>query len=162
MKRNILNRILMFLKEVILSFFQKRNQKEGYYLFLDDNRIPKDVFKYSGDSDYIRLRWTIVRSYNEFVSTIKKKGLPSLASFDHDLADTHTKYFFDNGGYANPPDPSKANFTEKTGMDCAKWIVEFCMDNNLKLPKYKVHSKNPCGRENITFYLQNYLKHSKQ
>jgi hypothetical protein len=52
-------------------------------------------------------------------------------------------------------------FSEKTGYDCAKWLVNFCMDNNLKLPEYYVHSMNPVGRRNILGYLDNYVKFSK-
>ncbi len=158
MKRNLINRILISIKGFILSFF-RNNPKNGYYLFLDDLRMPDHVFKYTGDSDYARFNWMIVRNYNEFIKTINKKGMPQLISFDNDLGIEHTRYFFDNGGYANPPDPLKGNFTEKTGYDCAKWLAEFCMDNKIKLPKYKVHSKNPVGRENIIKYLGNYIKH---
>lgn len=47
---------------------------------------------------------------------------------------------------------------EKTGLDCAKWLVNLCMDNNLDLPDYIVHSMNPAGAKNIWEYLENYRK----
>lgn len=50
---------------------------------------------------------------------------------------------------------------EKTGMDCAKWLVDFCIDNELILPDWYGHSMNPVGRENIDVYLRNYRKHEK-
>ena len=56
-------------------------------LFLDDVRVPYDVFRmninplYENDSD-----WVIVRSYYEFVNYIEKFGLPMYISFDHDLS----------------------------------------------------------------------------
>lgn len=145
------------IKYRLASLFLKKPKK--YYLFLDDKRTPDKVFKYTGESEYIKFKWIIVRNYNKFIKTITKRGLPDLCSFDHDLADIHTKYFFENGGYKNPPDPLKAKFTEKTGFDCAKWMSNFCIESNLKLPKFKVHSANPCGKENIEFYLRNHIKH---
>jgi hypothetical protein len=45
------------------------------------------------------------------------------------------------------------NFNEKTGYDCAKWLVDYCVTNNLPLPDYYVHSFNPVGRMNIINYL---------
>jgi len=47
---------------------------------------------------------------------------------------------------------------EKTGLDCAKWLVDYCMDNNQKLPEYSVHSMNPAGGKNILEYLNNFKK----
>jgi len=130
----------------------------SYNLFLDDLREPIHVFKYTGDSDYAEKQWVIVRNYAEFVSYIEVNGLPELVSFDNDLGLEHTRYFFENGGHENPPDPSKGNFVEKTGYEASKWLVDFCIDNKLELPKYKVHSKNPIGKLNIETYLGNYLK----
>ena len=94
-----------------------------YNLFLDDIRVPSAAFLYTKNSYYIMEDWEVVRSYDEFVALVKDKGLPEIVSFDHDLADAHY-------------DPSTwtANFVykEKTGMDCVKWMVEYCMDNQLK------------------------------
>jgi hypothetical protein len=42
-----------------------------------------------------------------------------------------------------------SEFKEKTGMDCAKWLVDYCMDNKKELPDFVVHSMNPAGAENI-------------
>lgn len=39
---------------------------------------------------------------------------------------------------------------EKTGYDCAKWMIEYyCLDMKLPLPEIFVHSMNPVGCENI-------------
>ena len=131
-----------------------------YNLFLDDIRMAYDV------ADYIlpiELRimyrvedWVIVRSYNKFLKYIKKNGLPNKISFDHDLADEH---------YA-PKEiwkyPEKVReriskgFKEKTGYDCAKWLVEYCQEKGLILPKYYCHSMNPVGKENILNLLDNF------
>jgi hypothetical protein len=45
---------------------------------------------------------------------------------------------------------------EKTGMDCAKWLVDYCIDNKKELPDYVVHSMNPAGRENIKSLLDQF------
>lgn len=82
--------------------------------------------------------WIIVRSYDEFVSYIEKHGLPDFISFDHDL------------GYSMIED-------EKTGYDAAKWLVEYYLDNGIKMPiNFNVHSANPIGAENIRKYINNF------
>lgn len=131
----------------------------SYKLYLDDQRIPENSFKKFGFSVYENsVDWFIVRDYDDFVSHIKKYGMPELISFDHDLADSHIDYFFNNGGSENPPDPMKANFKEKTGYDCAKWLIELCMDKDVDFPEYLVHSMNPVGAENIKGLIESYKK----
>lgn len=129
-------------------------------LFLDDERMPINAYNLVTEKPglYTSDDWDIVRNYKEFVNYITTNGLPDLISFDHDLSLEHIKYFFNNGGHQNPPDPSDADFIEKTGYDCAKWLVNYVEDNNLKLPEYIVHSANPIGRKNIQTYLDNAKK----
>jgi hypothetical protein len=115
-------------------------------LYLDDVRTPK--------SD----GWDIVRSYDEFVNYIEINGVPDEISFDHDLSREHTKYFFDNGGHKNPPNPLEGKFEEKTGYDAAKWLCDYCWTNGIPLPKCNVHSANPVGSDNIKFLLKNFEK----
>jgi hypothetical protein len=132
-----------------------------YKLFLDDLRTPrmgsKNLPEYS--DLYENQEWVVVRSYDDFVNYITEHGLPELVSFDHDLGIEHMKYYFDNGGHDNPPDPMNADFEEKTGYDCAKWLVDYCIDNQANLPDYLVHSANPIGKKNIESYLENFKKH---
>jgi len=101
-----------------------------------------------------------VLNYEQFVQWIEKFGLPDIISFDHDLADEHytpEQYWSD---YQKSKEYQESqNYQEKTGMDCAKWLVDYCIDNNLKLPTFYIHSANPVGADNIKFYLQNYLKY---
>lgn len=126
---------------------------KNYNLFLDDVRMPYDAGNYMYPVEirplYRLEEWVIVRNYNEFVNYINENGLPSLVSFDHDLAEIHY-------------DPSTWResfvYEEETGYDCAKWLVEYCMNNNEKLPNYLCHSMNPHGRENILNYLRNFEK----
>lgn len=128
---------------------------DKYWLFLDDFRTPIIAFGYKKNWKYLEHnRWIIVRSYNEFVEFVEGHyradgSWPELISWDHDLADAH----YD-------PETWTENFVyqEKTGHDAAKWLVEFCLDNNLKLPDYLVHSMNPGGADNINGVLSNFKK----
>jgi hypothetical protein len=101
--------------------------------------------------------WVIVRNYQEFVNSIKENyaagKFPELISFDHDLAEVH----YD-------PNYMKETFsyTEETGADCAKFVVQFCLDNNLELPKYYIHSANPGGSDNINQNLQDYYRYKER
>lgn len=158
----LIKRIWIFMRTIP---YWKLSCDNGYSLFLDDQRIPMDAFGFSSDFSYLGREWVVVRNYGQFVKYIRRNfkdgKLPWRVSFDHDLCLEHTRWYFENGGHANPPDPINANFKEKSGMDCAKWLVEFCMDNNVRLPRYKVHSKNPCGKENILGILNSFKKHQE-
>jgi hypothetical protein len=92
------------------------------------------------------------------VNYIEQNGVPEEVSFDHDLSREHTKYYFDNGGHDNPPDPLNVEFKEKTGYDAAKWLCDYCWTNGIPLPKWNVHSANPVGSDNIKFLLNNFEK----
>lgn len=125
----------------------------SYHLFLDDERKVADV-------TWIKLPqvlWTIVRNYEDFVKVIETRGLPEHISFDHDLGPAHYRESMYN------PDKHYNNYYTNgilvgTGYHCAKWLVEYCMDNKLPLPKWTVHSMNPIGRENIESLLTGYEK----
>ena len=97
-------------------------------LFLDDERNPIDVF-WNGNI-YNESDWYIVRNYEEFVHHITKNGLPSLISFDNDLAQVYE------------------------GIDCAKWLIDYCINNKLPICNYLVHSKNPVAKERISTLLE--------
>lgn len=135
-----------------------------YNLFLDDERIPYDVtwVKLPGNmySDHV-----IVRSYNEFAKHIISFGLPDSVSFDHDLADEHYEVMANEvsasqsySAFVNDDfgglDLKFDYGTEKTGYDCAKWLVDFCIDRGLKFPAYTVHSMNPIGAKRIGDYIE--------
>jgi len=124
-------------------------QFNSYNLFLDDERKPSDVKWIALPS----VKWDIVRNYKDFVNIIEKLGLPSIVSFDHDLADEHYSYVIGN------VDSPKQDFKEKTGMDCVKWLVNYCMVNDLDFPEYYIHSMNPIGKDNIESYIKQYIKH---
>ena len=73
-----------------------------------------------------------VYNYVDFVEYITQNGLPDFISFDHDLGE------------------------DESGYDCAKYLVEYCIEHNLSLPKFSVHSQNPVGKENIERLLNNF------
>jgi hypothetical protein len=63
----------------------------------------------------------------------------------------------------NPMNLHKGEFRydkmkEKTGFDCAKWLVNYCLERNLDLPEYFIHTMNPIGAENIKSLFENYKK----
>ena len=123
-------------------------------LWLDDYRDPfdnsMDWISFSPIGRNVTIEW--VTSYDEFVNYITKNGLPDAICFDHDLSDFQAF----KSGYpdlmADVPMPE----TEKTGYDCAKWLVNYCLDNNVKLPQYAIQSANPVGKENIDKLLKSF------
>ena len=129
-------------------------------LFLDDIRIPKDAINLipsNFNKFYWENDWDIVRNYDEFLLYIESNGVPEFVSFDHDLGDTAMDEYFRNVKTNGVLDYD--NIKEKTGFDCAKFLVEYCADENVSLPKYLVHSANPAGKENIEKFLENAKKH---
>jgi hypothetical protein len=119
-----------------------------YSIFLDDERIPSDVTWIILD----KIEWTIIRNYYDFVKIIEKNGLPEIISFDHDLGPVAFQKAL---GISIRPS-NKIKEEEKTGYDCAKWIINYCDRNNLQLPKYTVHSMNFIGKQNIITLLERY------
>lgn len=124
-----------------------------YKLYLDDIREPTWTYAHTKNSE-----WVIVKNYEQFVEVISKNGLPFLISFDHDLSHEHYPFNEPDGGIHSPKIIPYDKYKEKTGFHCAKWLVEYCMNNNLKLPAYNVHSANTVGKENIISYLESFKK----
>ena len=113
-------------------------------LWLDDIRDPytgkfsvevlylkEEYLEIEPDTKKCKVYW--VKTQSEFENYIKENGLPDLISFDNDLG-------IGNG----------------EGYDCAKWLVEYCIDNDKELPLWYVHSANPVARENIEKLLNNF------
>jgi len=138
-------------------------------IWLDDSRDPSkdDWLVFSPTSDYEEVVW--LKTYNEFTTWITENGLPIGICFDHDLSDFqafHNSYpdlsqeAYEEGIKLGEKDIWDAKFaSEKTGYDCANWLIEYCMDNKELLPKWNVQSSNPAGKENINRKLNNYRKH---
>jgi len=126
-------------------------------LWLDDLRNPYLNLAKTVPSGYDDIDWVL--NYEQFVMWIEMYGMPLAISFDHDLADEHYTPEEHWGTYESSKAYQDAQtYQEKTGMDCAKWLVEYCMDNDVKLPTFYVHSANPVGADNILGILNNYNK----
>ena len=118
-------------------------------LYLDDQRTPTTTIP--GYEP-----WNVVRNYDEFVDWITKNGIPDLISFDHDLADEHITDYFNQVALDGCQIPLYDQYKEKTGLDCAKFLVEWCQEKNLKLCTCSVHSHNPVGASNIQSILNGF------
>jgi len=116
-------------------------------IYLDDLRTPNDT------------SWIICRNYDEFVATVSSIGLSGIEviSLDHDLGKTAIEEYFRNVQTRNVIDYD--NIVEKTGYDCAKWIVDLSVETDTPLPLIYTHSANPVGCVNIMAYINNYLEH---
>lgn len=136
-----------------------------FNIYLDDIRTPKEN------------NWVVVRNYDEFVSKITEIGLNNIEviSLDHDLGDTAMSEYFNNvsPNYSLNYD----NIKEKTGLDCAKWLVNHFYDTNpewvemnrlikrgdgISFPQVYTHSANPIGSANIMGYINNFLMNEAQ
>lgn len=126
-------------------------------LFLDDIRQPKDACYLVQDwaKLYSNDEWDVVKTHREFVSWVKRNGVPTHVSFDHDLSDCHYDIDFDDWDIYTADQLG----VEETGLDSAKFLVDYCENNGFDLPLYQVHSANPVGRRNIKTYLDNAKKH---
>lgn len=128
-----------------------------YKIYLDDIRTPIDK------------DWLVVRNYDEFVQKIQEIGLSNvnIISLDHDLGDTAMSEYYNN--VAPNYKLNYDNIIEKTGLDCAKWLIEHWLENKNEgsyqkfvFPEVYTHSANPIGASNIIGYINNFLKNERQ
>jgi len=142
---------------------------QKFRIYLDDVRTPIE------DPNFSKTDWVIVRSYDEFTAKVKEIGLESISmiSLDHDLGDTAMKEYFENVSPNYKLDYD--NIQEKTGYDCAKWLVDHYYDNyetqesrsekksrGIIFPRVYTHSANPIGSANIMGYINNFLMNEGQ
>lgn len=123
--------------------------RDKVWLYLDDVRTP------------ITDNWQVVRNYDEFVSHIKLKGLSAyeVISLDHDLGEGAMVEYYTNVKPNYELDYKR--IPEKTGMDCARFLVAESMNTGIPLPTIYVHSANPIGAANIIGYINNYFRNCK-
>lgn len=130
-------------------------------IYLDDLRTPTDP------------DWVVVRNYSEFIARVEEIGLHNISviSLDHDLGDSAMQEYYTNVSPNYTLD--YGNIHEKTGYDCAKWLVEHYYQKNpkdaynsiranrrvqdFKFPVIYTHSANPIGSANIMGYINNFL-----
>lgn len=115
-----------------------------YSLFLDDDNETR--FPPRGPAPVGR--WVIVRSLADACEVVERRGVPDFISFDHDLG------------------------PEDKGIHFAHWLIGMDLDEREKDSsnpermlkdgfRYRVHSENPVGAENIRRLMDNYLKFSR-
>lgn len=112
-------------------------------IYLDDVRIPNE-----GD-------WSIVRSYDEFVSKINEVGLDNieLISLDHDLDRTAMIEWSKNTYYNYKVNYN--NISEKTGLDCVMWLIEQWKEGK-PVVDVVIHSANAIGSANMMGLINHY------
>lgn len=127
---------------------------EKIWIYLDDVRTPVQ-----STLDKV---WHVVRNYDEFIAKVVEAGLENIEviSLDHDLGNSAMMEFYRNVSPNYTLDYN--NITEKTGMDCAKWLVNHSIDTGKSLPQIYTHSANPIGSANIMGYINNYLMKSRK
>jgi len=112
-------------------------------IFLDDIRIPSmshNSKKGLGEAYQDKENWIILKDYFEFVKFVNDNlENIELVSFDHDLA------CYDGE-------------KEWTGKDAADYLINKCLENNVKFPSWYVHSDNTSGKSNIIGVILNYLR----
>lgn len=128
-----------------MGFFIYMKDLIFYNLFLDDYRVPKDCVWV----DLPLVEWSIVRNYKDFVSIIGDLGLPRKVSFDMDLSDEH----YDRRTWLQ----EHPNYKEKDGIECVKFLIDYCKNNNLKFPKYYIHSMNPIKTERAFILIKDFI-----
>jgi hypothetical protein len=127
-----------------MKIISKRNYSMKKRIYLDDVRTP-----------VLKDEWVVVRSYEEFVEKVTEIGLDNIdmISLDHDLGDTAMQEWHRNVYHNYELDYN--NITEKTGMDCTKWLVEQWL-NGATVVDVVVHSANAIGSANMMGYINNY------
>ena len=115
-------------------------------LWLDDQRDPYKYLNtkstsatfarnkqfYDDLSKHYDINFVWVKNIYQFINYIKNNGVPQFVSFDHDLNN--------RGGGEGLSDEQKLN---NNGVNCAKWLVNYCKQMGQSLPKFYVHSANP-------------------
>lgn len=143
----------------LFELTQDRGPLDG--LYVDDCRTPRPCYS---------VNWEIVRTPQAFIRRIEQHGLPEIISFDHDLGTpdqnpqdllpaplTQGPVYTFYPDWAKDPTPR-----ELTGLDCAKWLRDYCLDLYQEMPRFTVHSANPVGGDNILHLLNNLRRHQGQ
>ena len=122
----------------------------SYYLFLDDQRHPSRV-------NWIILpqnvAWTIARSYEEFVDTIRKQGLPKFVTYDCDLCQEHYNAFF---SLKEKYVLQYHEFQKKCGIHCVEHLLKLCKRQKVPHPEFLAHTLNHYAKEFIERMIQEY------
>jgi len=121
-------------------------------LYLDDVRTPTETLPNSHP-------WVVVRNYDDFIAHINDHGIPDVISFDHDLADEHMADYYAQVLAQNYQIPNYEAFKEKTGLDCARYLIRYSERTGQPIKTCIVHSHNPVGSDNIMKEINGFKKH---
>lgn len=136
-----------------------KESKSKNLLWLDDLRNPfegKWIEEFA--PEYLNSGSIIwVLNYEEFIEWIRKNGLPKKICFDHDLGEDVAIKLVSKG--VNKKKAREVKKLAKSGYDCAKWLVDYCIDHDLQIPDWSIQSANPVGKENINGLLINAKNH---
>ena len=136
-----------------------KESKSKNLLWLDDLRNPfegKWIEEFA--PEYLNSGSIIwVLNYEEFIEWIRKSGLPQKICFDHDLGEDVAIKLVSKG--VNKKKAREVKKLAKSGYDCAKWLVDYCIDHDLQIPDWDIQSANPVGKENINGLLINAKNH---
>ena len=101
------------------------------HIWLDDFRAPVIPNPYNQS-----IAW--IKDYDSFVMQVKAfkdKISDCCVHFDHDLGEN-----------------------SKDGYECAKFLVNWCIENGYDVPDYEIQSANPVGKQNIESIFTTYQK----
>ncbi len=99
------------------TYFNPTKQRKNSLTWINNNDFYTNNVFNIGNYKFI---W--VKTFNEFKNFfLNNNTMPVLISYDYDLSKTDSKH---------------------NGDDCAKWLVNYCKQNNLEFPKYHIHSAN--------------------
>lgn len=126
------------IRQIIESYIS--NKPNITILWLDDQREPNSYFqkerKNSGawtrNNEYYQnnifnqynVNFVWVKNLSEFQNYIINNEMPEIVSFDHDIKPKGYVGDFENGA------------------DCARWLIGYCRENNIKVPKCYAHTAN--------------------
>ena len=140
--------------------WDKKSKSEKKFLFLDDERKPREAFLYDENrrllekSGILEYQWDIVRSYDEFVNYIEKNGIPDVVSFDNDLFNLSSSKYSVQDVDKQFRMENWEEFTIKTGAHCAQYLVEACKAHGKPIPIYHIHTANSAARPIIQKILE--------
>jgi hypothetical protein len=160
LQEHAIYRDIEYVREQCKSMADQVLLQNNTLLWLDDIRDPQD-YRAFHPINTVDIYWA--KNYTEFVSVIEQRGLPRAISFDHDLADFHYGFKPEDWEKLTAEEmQERFGSMEKTGMDCAKWLVEYCLSNEKPLPIFTCHSANHDGKKNILSLLNNFKKHQNE
>ena len=136
--------MVKFRNEFAKDLRMKNSSKSIFMIWLDDVRghdskkfkdFYNQVYNRYGTAD-MPIQILDAKDYAQFIDRIgyvnEHSALENtIISFDHDLG-------CDASG----------NILE-SGADCLKYLINFCLDNNLRLPECLIHTSNPVGKLNM-------------